>query len=162
MLTVEEKTNFLKDVSTFGTLSSGQVKAIAGVCEDKIYRTETTIFHQGDLDSSLYVVVDGLIAIEREVTDEDDNILLTVIKPHEYFGEISLFYRAPKSVTATAMQDTIILQIRRDVFLAFARQNPDLLMELNHVLSQRLIESLDKISELSHSRKPREFAKLYR
>jgi CRP-like cAMP-binding protein len=59
------------------------------------------------------------------------------------------------------MQDTVILQVRREAFVAFARENPDLLVELNQILSQRLVEAHDKISEVTHSHKPRELRKLY-
>jgi CRP-like cAMP-binding protein len=101
------------------------------------------------------MVVDGQIAIEREVTN-DKNVPLAVVNPHECFGEMSLFFHAPRSVSATAIQDSIILQIRREAFVAFARQNPDLLVELNHILSQRLVEAHAKISEVAYRHKPRE------
>jgi hypothetical protein len=45
--------------------------------------------------------------------------------------------------------------------MAFAHQNPDLLLELNQILSQRLVEAHDKIAEVTSSRKPRELQKLY-
>jgi CRP-like cAMP-binding protein len=53
------------------------------------------------------------------------------------------------------------LRIRREAFVDFARQYPDLLIELNQVLSQRLVEAYDKISEVTRNRKPRELRKLY-
>jgi NTE family protein len=161
MLSTLEKIHFLKDVSSFGSLSAKQVEALAEICEARTFATGTPIFRQGDLESSLYVVVEGRVAIEREITDETDTVSLTIVKPHQYFGEMSLFYHAPRSVTATAMQETHLLQIRRDRFVAFARQYPDLLVELNHILSQRLVEAYDKVAEITRSRKPRELRKLY-
>jgi len=160
MLFVQEKARFLKDVSIFEKLSFGQLEALAGVCEDQVYLAGDFIFRQGDLGSSLYVVLDGRVAIEREVADDDEMVLLTVVEPYEYFGEISLFYHAPRSVTAIAMQDTIVLQIQRDVFVAFANQNLNSLMDLNHILCQRLVEAHDKISEMASCHKSRELSKL--
>ena len=107
MISVQEKARFLKGIPTFEMLSSEQIEALAGICEAHAFLAGDIIFRQGDLGSSLYVVVDGRVAIEREVTSEDDTVSLTVIKPHEYFGEMSLFYHAPRSVTATAMQETV-------------------------------------------------------
>jgi CRP-like cAMP-binding protein len=161
MLFVQEKARFLKDVSIFEKLSIGQLEALASVCEDQVYLAGDFIYRQGDLGNSLYIVLDGRVAIEREVADNDEMVLLTVVEPHEYFGEISLFYHAPRSVTAIAMQDTIVLQIRRDVFVAFANQNLNSLMDLNHVLCQRLVEAHDKISELASCHKPQELSKLF-
>ena len=53
------------------------------------------------------------------------------------------------------------MSINRDDFSGFVRNYPDLLIELIQVLSQRLIEAYDKISEVTISRKPRELRKLY-
>ena len=100
--------------------------------------------------------------LEREVTDKNETVSLTIIKSCEYFGLFSLFSQAPRSATATAMKDSVVLQIKREAFVTFARQNPDLLIELNHVLSKRLVEAYDKIAEMTRSRsKPRELRKLY-
>lgn len=161
MPSAEEKVHFLREVSAFKSLSPEQLATLADLCEAHTVKAGSPIFRQGDRGGSLFIVVDGKVGIEREVTDESDTISLTLIKPHQYFGEMSLFYHAPRSVTATAITDTVILQIRRETFVAFARQYPDLLVELNHVLSQRLVEAYDKISEVTRSRKPRELRKLY-
>ena len=60
------------------------------------------------------------------------------------------------------MKASVVLQIKREAFVTFARQNPDLLIELNHVLALRLVEAYDTIAEMTRSRsKPRELRKLY-
>ena len=161
MLTIQEKVRFLRDIPTFDALTSKQIESLAALCETHTFTASSYIFRQGDLGNSLFVIVDGRVAIEREVSNETDTVSLTIVKPHEYFGEMSLFYDVPRSVTATTMQDTVVLQIRQDAFMAFARQNPDLLVELNQILSQRLVEAHDKIAEVTCNRKPRELRKLY-
>lgn len=161
MLSIEEKSHFLRDVSAFNSLSEEQIKMLAEICEDLTYEAGSPIFKQGDKGASLYIVVDGLVGLEREVADETDTVSLTMVKAHQYFGEMSLFYDAPRSVTANAIKETMTLRIRREAFVNFARQYPDLLIELNQVLSQRLVEAYDKISEVTRNRKPRELRKLY-
>ena len=161
MLTIQEKVRFLRDIPTFDSLNPEQIEDLAALCETHTFTTSSYIFRQGDLGNSLFVIVDGRVAIEREISSATDTVSLTMVGPHEYFGEMSLFYDVPRSVTATTMQDTVVLQIRQDAFLAFARQNPDLLVELNQILSQRLVEAHDKIAEVTRSRKPRELRKLY-
>jgi CRP-like cAMP-binding protein len=161
MLTTQDKVRFLRDIPTFDPLTSEQVEDLAALCETRMFATSNYIFRQGDLGNSLFVIVDGRVAIEREVGKAADTVSLTMVGPHEYFGEMSLFYNVPRSVTATTMQDTIVLQIRQDAFMAFARQNPDILVELNQILSQRLVEAHDKIAEVTSNRKPPELRKLY-
>ena len=161
MLSVEEKIQFLREIPSFKSLSAEQVETLASFCEAITFEAGYTIFRQGELGDSLYIVVDGRVGIEREVTDENDTVSLTIIKSREYLGFFSLFNRAPRSATATAMTDTVILQINHDAFVTFALQNPELLAEINRVLVERLLEAYDKIAELTRKRKPRELRKLY-
>jgi CRP-like cAMP-binding protein len=156
-----EKIVFLRDIPTFELISPTQIEILAELCEAQFFPSGSDIFRQGDVGNSLYIVVKGRVAIEREIRDASDSVSLTIVKPHQYFGEMSLFYHVPRSVTATAMEDTILIQILRDIFISFCRQYPDLLISLNQVMSQRLVEAYDKISELTSNQKPRELRKLY-
>ena len=161
MLSVEEKIQFLREVPSFKSLSAEQIETLADFCKAVTFEAGSTIFRQGEIGNSLYIVVDGRVGIEREVADENDTVSVTMINPGEYLGFFSLFNQAPRSTTATAMADTVILQIEHDAFVAFALQNPELLAEINRVLVERLLEAYDKIAELTRKRKPRELRKLY-
>ena len=160
MLNTHEKVVFLRDIPTFELISPTQIEIFADLCETPFFSAGNYIFRQGDTGDSLFIVVKGRVAIEREIRDANDSISLTVIKPHQYFGEMSLFYHIPRMVTATAMEDTVLIQIMRDIFISFCRQYPDLLISLNQIMSQRLVEAYDKISELTSNQKPRELREL--
>lgn len=161
MISTQEKINFLKNVSAFTGLQDDQLTTLADLCGEKTYSQGYVIFHQGDTDGGLYIVVEGQVVLERELEQSQDSVSMNVVKPRASFGEMSLFYDAPRSVTATALQTTRLLHIENDDFITFSSQYPDLLVELNRVLSQRLIEAHDKISELMRLRKPRELRNLY-
>ena len=163
MLTTDEKRIFLKDVLPFKSLSQNEFDELSKICESCTYNVGETIFKQGELGGALFIVVKGQVLLQREVVRDTSTISLNVVKAHQYFGVMTLFHHAPYSVTAAALDATTILRIGRSAFVDFARQYPDLLIELNQVLSQRLAEAYDKISEITsnHNRKPRELRKLY-
>jgi CRP-like cAMP-binding protein len=162
MLSIAERIHFLEEIPSFRSLTEQQLASLADFCEAKTFAAGSPIFRQGELGESLFMVVDGQVGIEREVSDENDTVALAIIKPCEYFGLFSLFSQAPRSATASAMKDSVVLEIKRGAFVTFARQNPDLLIELNHVLTTRLVEAYDKIEEMTRKRgKPRELRKLY-
>jgi CRP-like cAMP-binding protein len=159
---IEQRIQFLREIPSFKSLTDEQFEKLAGFCETKTFAAGTPIFRQGDMGESLFIVVDGRVGIEREVTNENDTVALAIVESREYFGLFSLFSQAQRTATATAMKDSVVLQIKREAFVTFALQNPELLIELNHVLSLRLVEAYDKISEITRSRsKPRELRKLY-
>ena len=49
MLSIEEKSHFLRDVSAFESLSKEQIKVLAGICEDLTFEAGSQIFKQGDV-----------------------------------------------------------------------------------------------------------------
>ena len=161
MLSTEEKISFLKNVSSFKGLNSEQFETLAGMCGEETYPMGERIFSQGDAGGALYIVVEGQVALEREIRSQTDTVSLTMVKPGNYVGEISLFHDALRSVTATAIKDTVALKLDNSDFSDFAVKNPELLVKLNHILCQRLVEAYDKISEVTEHKKPRELRKLY-
>ena len=113
------------------------------------------------MGGALYIVVDGRVILEREINNQTDSISLNAVNPGEYFGEISLFLDAPRSVTATAMEPSKVIKLINKDFSQFASKYPALLIELNRILSLNLVEAHDKISEVTQTKKPRELHKLY-
>ncbi len=161
MLLTQEKVDFLKTISFFDRLHERQLQKLADICVENAYGKGEVIFQQGDVGGILYIVVEGQVLLERELDRQEDTISMSVVNPQTSFGEISLFYDAPRSVTATAMKNSKLLSMDNDDFKEFIRQYPDMLMEINQVLSQRLVEAHDKISEIARPHKPRELRKLY-
>jgi CRP-like cAMP-binding protein len=162
MLSIDEKRDFLKVVPMFRSLSEKQLMQLADLCETLVYQAGKDIFRQGEIGGALFIIVEGQVLVQREVVRKTSTVSLNVVKSRQHFGEMTLFSDSPYSVTATVLKKTILLRVQRSSFVEFARDNPGLLIELNQVLSQRLEEAYDKISEITRSRKPRELRNLYK
>ncbi len=161
MISAEEKVKYLRNVSSFAKLADEQISVLAALCKEKTFSQGECIFRQGEVGGVLYIVLSGKVAIEREIEESTDSVSIMIVQPFMSIGEMSLFLDAPNSVTATALEDTNTLWMDNDDFVAFARQQSDLLIELCEVLSRRLFEAYDKIAEVTRDRKPRELRKLY-
>jgi CRP-like cAMP-binding protein len=141
-------------------MTVNQLEVLANVCEEELFEEDERIFDQGDPGGVLYVIVSGKVGIEREGTRKGSYVRLATLETHAYFGEMTLFDNSPRSAMAVALQDSLILSVRREPLIDLARQNPDLSLELINTLSQRLRESNDQIAKLSRTR-PREIQKLF-
>lgn len=76
------------------------------------------IFEEGDPGDGLYIVADGHVGIGRQNPDGDE-LLLAVYEPGEYFGELALFDRGPRSAGARAIDDCTVLFLSRTAFHEF-------------------------------------------
>ena len=159
MLSAIEKIIFLKEVHFFQGMTVEQLRALANVCEEEFFPTQTRLFNQGDPGGTLYIVVSGRVGIEQEKRKGSFARLATV-EAHSYLGETDFFDNNIRSHSAIAIQDTLTLRLRREPLIALARQHPDLALELINVLSTRLREANDRIAELTRTH-PRELHRLY-
>jgi HEAT repeat protein len=159
VLSAVEKIIFLKEVPFFEGMTIDQLKMLANVCEEEFYAEDARIFNEGDPGGALYVVVSGRVGIESEKRKGSFARIATV-EAHSYFGEITLFDNGPRTESAIAIKDTLVLRLSREPLIALARQSPDVSLELITALSKRLGEANARIAELSRSR-PRQLNKLF-
>ncbi len=160
MLSTIEKIIFLKEVSFFEGMTVDQLKILAGVAEEQVFNEEAVIYPEGAPGGVLYVIVRGRIALEREGQRKGSYSRIATLNTYGYFGENTLFDSSPSTERAIAVQDTLMLSLRREPLLELMRRNPDLSLKLINVLSRRLREATDRIAQLSSTR-PRELHKLF-
>lgn len=159
MLSTIDRIIFLKEVPFFQSMTIPQLKALAAFCEEKFFAKDAHIFHKGDSGGVLYMVVNGRVGIEQEKRP-GSFARLADVNAYSSFGEANFFDNSPRSTSAVAVRDTLVLQLRREPLVELARQNPNLALELINVLSQRLREDNDRVVEITRSQ-PRALNKLY-
>lgn len=67
------------------------------------YEDGQVIFSQGDPAADMYVIVSGLVRIERESGGQ--SVELAMLGPGEFFGEMGLFAPGPRTASAVAVGD---------------------------------------------------------
>jgi HEAT repeat protein len=153
-----ERMVILKEVPFFRNVPAHQLKLMAEVCEEKIFKEGTYIFKAGDVGKGLYIIAEGQVGIEQE---KRGNIsLLATLKKDSYFGEMALFDNSPRSASAVVMKDSILLELNPAPVTTLTMQNPNLALEFINTLSQRIRETSNLLAETTRSR-PRELHKLY-
>ena len=63
VLSTIERMIYLKRVAIFQTLSVEQLKALATICDEKIFKKGENVFKQGDAGGSLYIVISGRVEV---------------------------------------------------------------------------------------------------
>ena len=112
----------------------------------KIYEPGTVLFYEGDPASKLWVINEGRIQISKRVFTEE--IVLEILGPGEFCGELSLVTDAPQAVTATVIEPARLLVIDATQFEAMIRANGELSMRMMRKLAGRLNEAQFRVSAL--------------
>lgn len=100
------------------------------------YSAGTTIFRQGDGGTWVYAVQSGTIEIRREFQEQD--CLLAMLGPGDFFGEMAIINERPRCATAIIREDAQLLAIERSFFLDLFHKDAEIAGRLARIMSQRL------------------------
>jgi CRP-like cAMP-binding protein/HEAT repeat protein len=162
MLTTIEKVIFLKEVPFFQSMSIDQLRVLASISEEQLCRENETVFKEGAYGDALYVIVNGEIAIQRQVKRGNRTSVtrLAALGPREYFAEMSIFDNESYSADAVAIKPTELLLIRQAPLVALIKHQPELALSLLKVLSLRLRRANEQLAEKTQA-KPKQLIDLY-
>jgi CRP-like cAMP-binding protein len=96
---------------------------------------------------NVHFVDSGYVKLVQKGPDGKEVILL-IIPPGSIFGEDSLYGQALRAVSAQMMQEGVVYQIPRSVFMAFAESTPEVFRWLCELMAERQRELEQKIALL--------------
>jgi len=138
--------DFLKNVPLFSELDDEELQQLASVMREQHYKKHTTIVYVDDPGSALYILKSGLVKVTIE-DQNGDEMILRMLYPTDFFGDMSLLDGRPRSATVTTQEPSEVLTISREPFLSIIEKSPKILLKITAVLSERL----RKANELIHS-----------
>ncbi|HTS94129.1 MAG TPA: Crp/Fnr family transcriptional regulator [Stellaceae bacterium] len=112
----------------------------------KHFEAGKEVFAKGDVGDALYGVLSGRVCICTD-SSEGDEVLLNILDPGEFFGEIALLDGGTRTASARAMTDIDVLRIRRENFLPFLHSNPELCVAMISVLCSRIRMNVEFIED---------------
>ena len=136
MFTALDKTIILKGVNLFSGLTGEEVFQIAQISAEERYLPEEIIFREGDVGDSMYIIIDGSVSIYNQ------KIEITTMGTGEWFGEMSLLDREPRSSSIRALTDTVVLKIEEESFFKLVAGNIEIIQGIVKILSKRLRQSI--------------------
>jgi NTE family protein len=127
----------LRQISLFTSLTESQIELVAAHCRIAEYAKEEFIYRQGDPADAFYGLVSGRVRVFVRHGSENQETL-EVLHPGDYFGTISILTNEPHSVTTQAINDSILIKIKRPDFEMLLKQIPEMAIHLSTTLSRRL------------------------
>lgn len=122
--------------SIFSSLGPLEKKIILQKSEVVHYSKGKFIYKQGDPPDAFYCVITGRIKIFKAHEHREE--VFEFLTCGMYFGVISLLTSHPHSANAEAVNDSLILKIKKEDFDFLIKRIPNLAIDLSKTLSQRL------------------------
>src|SRR5512137_988776 len=106
----------------------------------------TVLFREGDPGREMYVVQRGRVCISARVGAVEK--VLSTLGQGEFFGEMSILNDAPRSATATCLEDCVLLVVDARTFEAMVRASSEIAVRMIQKLAGRLAEADRQIENL--------------
>ncbi len=127
----------LRQVPLFESLDEEAAKELSGLLETLDCEAPKVLFRAGDAGDAMYIIERGKVRISVEATDGRE-LTLTELGQGDFFGELALLDRQPRSANATVSEESRLAVLSREHFLSFMRSKPNVALEMLTALAHRL------------------------
>jgi MFS family permease len=146
---LEPRVELLERVGIFEAANRQTLEALAAAVTVERVGPGTVVIREGDEPDDLFVVVSGsLEVISRGDTDEERRV--AELGARDYFGEIGLLERIPRTATVKALTACELYRIGGEDFLRIATEGPKVLENLRAGVTARLARTYPT-EELGHA-----------
>jgi CRP-like cAMP-binding protein len=103
----------------------------------RAYPAESRLMSRGDAPDGLYAVVSGGIRVSG-LSESGKEAVLAVVEPPQWFGEIAVFDRLPRTHDGVAVVDTVALHVPASALDQLLTENPAWWRELGLLVTAKL------------------------
>ncbi len=135
--------NMLRPLSMFSGLGDGELRKMARLFVQKLYRPGDQVFAKGDSGDEAYVVLRGKISIQLDQNAPP----IALLGDGKIFGELAFLDGSPRVAYAVANQPSILLVMKRTGFADLVRREPGLGMMVMRNLAQDLAVKLRGVND---------------
>ena len=141
-------TAVLKAVPLFASFPEEQLRMLATAVTRRSASRSTIIMAGGDPIDCLYIVLSGRLKVMMGDADGKE-VILSLIGPGEFFGEMGLIDDSPRSASVIAIEPCELLSITKRDFRKCLAENFEMAMTVMRGLVRRLREADRKIGSLA-------------
>jgi CRP/FNR family cyclic AMP-dependent transcriptional regulator len=144
---ISEVAPLLHRLPLFRDLPAEDIEALAQIAQRRRVECDTVLFFEGDPGDAAYIVLAGCVDLVLQDL-EGNQLLLQQVAAGGYFGEMALLDEKARSATAIVAEDSDLIAIPRERFLAYLQERLTMMQRLLRLMSERLRAADAKIKIL--------------
>jgi signal transduction histidine kinase len=126
----------LRQVPLFADISEEDLEQLYKMADTISIPAGQLVLREGDPGDSLYVLLDGELEVTKRQGDQD--ILLAIYKPGQFFGEMALLEQTPRSASVRTLQESRLMVISQVAFQTLLSCSPSAPLKILHTVTSRL------------------------
>jgi CRP/FNR family cyclic AMP-dependent transcriptional regulator len=110
------------------------------------YAVGAVLFREGEPGKHMYVIQSGRVQLTRKVRGREAH--LATLPAGEFFGEMAIINKQPRSATATVIEEAHLLVLDARTFEAMIRGNAEIALRMIKKLAARLGQANSQLETL--------------
>ncbi|MDP1526232.1 MAG: cyclic nucleotide-binding domain-containing protein [Rhodocyclaceae bacterium] len=110
------------------SLAESEVAHLVQAAKSRQFAVGEVIFNEGDESDALYMIRKGSVTVSRKSNDKE--VVAAYISAGNYFGEMGLISKTPRTATVRAAAPTEVILLEAERFNAVLDQNPSVRREV--------------------------------
>jgi len=138
----------LRAIPLFNSLSDEDIKLVNEITVEKHIAKNTVVISEREIGDSLYAIVAGRVKVF--IGDEEGReIILKILGPGDFFGEMSLIDKQPRSASVATLDNSVFKVLSHGAFEMALDRAPRIAISVMQALAKRLRDADRKISTLA-------------
>ena len=125
----------LANVPLFASLSKKDLQRVAKASTEVTFEAGKTLVDQGRTGHEFFLILDGTAVVRR------NNRKIAELGPGQYFGELAILDRGPRSASVIANTDLRVLVLGQREFVGILDSVPGMAYKILTLMAQRLREA---------------------
>jgi CRP/FNR family transcriptional regulator, cyclic AMP receptor protein len=143
-----ERIQALKAVPFFTQLNEHELDVVRSLASERHYAKTAVVLTEGEMGDSLYMIQSGKVKVV--IGDEEGReIILKILGPGDFFGEMSMIDKEPRSASVTTLEPATFLVLTHAAFESCVEQAPRIAKVVMQILAHRVREADRKIGTLA-------------
>ncbi len=144
-MSIQEDVEALRRIPMFAKVEPARLKLMAFAAERANFDPGESMFHQGDVSDSAYIILDGRADVV--VATPGGPLKVAEVGRDSFVGEIGILCDVPRTATITAAEPLRTLKITKDLFFRMMSDFPSIGIEVMRVLAQRLETTTERLRD---------------
>ena len=145
------KAQILRSYSIFSSLNDDELSELADLSIEHSFMPNEFIFWDGDAPDWFYIVAEGKVKVLKH-SSLGKEFIIAFFSPGEMFGEVAVFENKPYPASAQAVTETKVVGVKREDFLSFLANRPQVALRIINVLAGRLRDAQGRLRDLAGER----------
>ncbi len=138
----------LRKVTIFSQMGDKDIDLLAAGTVERIFEKDALIVGAEDPGDALFVVAAGKVKVVL-YGESGREVILSVLRDGDFFGEMSLLDNQPRSANVRAIEPTRALVLSRDTFHQTLQRAPQVAIAVLGEMSRRLRRADESIGNLA-------------